>query len=143
MRKLNIWLSVLAIIIMVACTEVQLSRDLNGVGPYTEIELEPLNDSLMQQGKSLFDSKCSSCHTMEFKNSGPDISDILAYRREVWVLNFILNKEEMLRRDSLALLTRKEYEMDCGSDISSEEEAFQLLEYLRQYQIWLREFNVR
>ncbi len=132
------------ILVVASCNqEPKLSRDLKGVGPITQLELAPISDSLMNLGQDLFKAKCSECHTMEFKNSGPDISDILAYRHNEWVVNFMLNKEEMLQKDSLTLITRNQYEIDCGSDIKTKEEALQLLEYLRQYQIWLHEFNVR
>lgn len=136
--------SILILLLFVSCNQPpKLSRDLKGIGPITELELPPINDSLMKVGQQLFETKCAQCHTMEYKNTGPDISDILAYRNEEWVMNFMLNKQEMLQRDSLTILTRKTYETDCGSDIQSEQEAFQILEYLRQYQIWLHEFNVR
>ena len=78
---------------------------------------------------------------MELKNRGPDISDILAIRKPEWVINFLLNKEEMLQRDSLALITRAKYDQPCGSDIQSMNEALDILEYLRIYQIWLHEIN--
>lgn len=95
----------------------------------------------MQVGQQLFKDKCAQCHTMEYKNTGPDISDMLAVRKPEWIMNFLLNKEEMLLRDSLAILTRKKYEVDCGSIITQEHEAREMLEYLRIYQIWLHEFN--
>lgn len=127
---------------LVSCeSRPELSRDLKGVGPIKNLDLPPINDSLMNLGKQLFENKCSTCHTMEYKNTGPDISDILAYRHEEWVANFLLNTDEMLQRDSLTIMTRKKYEIDCGVRIDSKKEAFAILEYLRQYQIWLHEFN--
>jgi len=128
--------------VLISCeSKPELSRDLKGVGPITSLDLAPINDSLMNFGKQLFENKCSTCHTMEYKNTGPDISDILGYRHEEWVANFLLNKDEMLQRDSLTIMTRRKYEIDCGARIDSKEEAFAILEYLRQYQIWLHEFN--
>ncbi|MBL4592423.1 MAG: hypothetical protein JKX68_01245 [Flavobacteriales bacterium] len=78
---------------------------------------------------------------MEYKNTGPDISDILAIKKPEWVLNFLLNKDEMLLKDSLAIRTRKKYEANCGSLIATKNEALEILEYLRIYQIWSHEFN--
>lgn len=134
-------LSIFIWVLMSCESKPELSRDLMGVGPIEKLDLNPINDSLMKYGQHLFEKKCSACHTMEYKNSGPDISDILAYRHHEWVANFLLNKEEMLQRDSLTILTRKKYEIDCGARINSKQEAFAILEYLRQYQIWLHEFN--
>ncbi len=117
------------------------STDPRGIGPIKQIELATINDSLMQVGQQLFKDECSQCHTMEFKNTGPDISDILANKKPEWIMNFLLNKEEMLQKDSLALLTRNNYEVDCGATITKEHNALELLEYFRIYQIWLHEFN--
>jgi len=78
---------------------------------------------------------------MEYKNTGPDISDILAIRKPEWVMNFLLNKEEMIQKDSLANMTLEKFSSKCGADIKNEQEALKILEYLRIYQIWLHEFN--
>ncbi|MCB9360868.1 MAG: c-type cytochrome [Flavobacteriales bacterium] len=107
------------------------------------LQLTVISDSLMQRGQRLFKDKCAQCHTMEFKNSGPDISDILANRKPEWVVNFLLNKEEMLQRDSIAIRTRVKYNEDCGTKITTKNEALEILEYLRIYQLWLHEFNVK
>ncbi len=120
-----------------------LSSSINGVGPITQLDLEPINDSLVQVGQLLFKKECEQCHTMEYENDGPDISDLLAYREPAWFVNFLLNKDEMLQRDSLARLTRKEYNSDCGAINMKKAEAIEILEYFRIYQIWLHEFNVK
>ena len=135
---------ILGILLIFICSqkEIKISTNPKGVGLIQNLELQPINDSLMQIGQALFKSKCSKCHTMEYKNSGPDISDLLARRKPEWVMNFLLNKDEMLQRDSLALLTLKKYEVACSSTIKQKNEALEILEYLRIYQIWLHEFNV-
>lgn len=120
---------------------IKLSQNKKGIGPITDLDLPTISDSLMKLGQELFNKQCSQCHTMEYKNTGPDISDILAIRKPEWVMNFLLNKEEMLQRDSLATITLNKYDEICGADIKSEQEALKILEYLRIYQIWLHEFN--
>jgi len=120
--------------------KLTISKDPKGIGPIKQLDLTTINDSVMKVGLQLFNNECSNCHTMEYKNTGPDISDILAIRKPEWVVNFLLNKEEMLLRDSLAIKTRILYEQDCGASINEEQKALNLLEYLRIYQIWLHEF---
>jgi cytochrome c len=134
-------LSFIMIGALTSCNRVEISGDRRGIGPVTELQLEPINDSLMKLGTIVFKEGCSDCHTMELKNTGPDISDILAVRKPEWVVNFLLNKDEMLERDSLALITLANYEQPCGSNLESMEEALHILEYLRIYQIWLHEIN--
>ena len=123
------------------CSRTTISGDRRGIGPIDSLELKQISDSLVKRGQLVFRERCSDCHTMELKNRGPDISDILAIRKPEWVINFLLNKEEMLQRDSLALITRAKYDQPCGSDIQSMNEALDILEYLRIYQIWLHEIN--
>lgn len=115
----------------------------NGIGPIEKLELNPINDSLMKHGKAIFDLKCSKCHTMEYKNTGTDISDILWTRKPEWVLNFMLNKDEMLIKDSFAIKTQLQHQTSCNLTIEDKEEALAILEYLRMYQIWLHEFNAK
>jgi len=118
-----------------------LSKDTKGIGPIDQLTLPIISDSIMKLGLQLFTDECSQCHTMEYKNTGPDISDILAIRKPEWVMNFLLNKEEMLIKDSLANMTLEKYKDKCGAEITKENDAFKILEYLRMYQIWLHEFN--
>lgn len=118
-----------------------LSKDPRGIGPIKDLELPIISDSIMKLGLQLFTDNCSQCHTMEYKNTGPDISDILAIRKPEWVMNFLLNKEEMLQRDSLANITLEKYDTYCAAEIKTEQEALKIHEYLRIYQIWLHEFN--
>jgi hypothetical protein len=141
--KLKNILLFIVIITFFGCTDTSVSNNPYGVGPISKLELTTISDSLMQRGQKLFKDECSQCHTMEFKNSGPDISDILAIRKPEWLVNFLLNKEEMLQRDSLAIGTRLKYEENCGAKIEDKNKALEILEYLRIYQIWLHEFNVK
>lgn len=118
-------------------------QSIKGIGPIDTLILEPINDSIMKIGMNTFTSKCTSCHTMEYKNSGPDLSNILARRQPEWVMNYLLNQKEMLEKDSISIKTNQKFEGNCNLTITSQEEAFALLEYFRIYQIWLHEFNAK
>lgn len=136
---------ILIIVLSFSCnnTENKTPSSPYGIGPIKKLELPTISDSLVKEGMTIFKNKCAKCHTMEYKNTGPDISDILAYRKPEWVMNFLLNNKEMLLKDSLAINTRKKYNTNCNAEITIEKEAFALLEYLRIYQIWLHEFNTK
>ncbi len=121
----------------------KIEQSIYGIGPIKQLKLEPINDSIMQFGIKTFNTKCSSCHTMEYKNSGPDLSDLLARRQPEWVLNYLLNQQEMLKMDSIAIKTNNKYETNCKLDSINEVEAYGILEYFRMYQIWLHEFNAK
>jgi hypothetical protein len=144
MKTQVLLISLLTLFFFTGCnTKKPISKDPNGVGPIISLKLEPIKDSMMKVGMESFKDRCSQCHTMEYKNDGPDISDILAIRKPEWIVNFLINKDEMLLRDALAIKTRLKYERDCGAELTNQTEALELLEYLRIYQIWLHEFNVR
>lgn len=133
-------------LVLYSCNNTETPKILfhpEGIGPIEKLELNPINDSLMKHGKAIFDQKCNKCHTMEYKNTGPDISDILWAKKPEWVMNFLLNKDEMLLKDSFAIKTQLEYQTKCNLTVENKEEALAILEYLRMYQIWLHEFNAK
>lgn len=113
-----------------------------GIGPYEKLTLDPINDSIMKIGMETFKQKCSSCHTMEYKNSGPDLSDVLSRRQPEWIMNYFMNYEEMLQKDSIVIKTNQKYDENCSFELH-QQEAFAILEYFRIYQIWLHEFNAK
>lgn len=117
-------------------------QSIYGIGPIEKLELSTINDSIMKVGMETFNSKCASCHTMEYKNIGPDVSDILSRRQPEWIMNYLLNHKEMLMKDSIAIKTNQKYDKNCIIKLS-EEEAYTILEYFRIYQIWLHEFNAK
>jgi hypothetical protein len=120
-----------------------IEQSIYGYGPIKKLNLDPINDSVMKFGLKTFNSKCTSCHTMEYKNSGPDLSDILSRRQPEWVMNYLLNHQEMLAKDSIAIKTNIKFENDCNLNSINQDEAYAILEYFRIYQIWLHEFNTK
>ena len=113
-----------------------------GIGPYEKLTLDPINDSIMKIGMETFKQKCSSCHTMEYKNSGPDLSDVLSRRQPEWIMNYFMNYDVMLQKDSITIKTNQKYDENCSFELH-QQEAFAILEYFRIYQIWLHEFNAK
>lgn len=103
-----------------------------GIGPIREIRLSPLDTALVRQGKELFDQICIACHKPNEKHVGPAPSGILERRTPEWVLNMIMNPEEMIKKDPIAKALFIEYNgAPMVNQNVSEEEAKSLLEYFR------------
>ncbi|HEY9082498.1 MAG TPA: c-type cytochrome [Vicingaceae bacterium] len=120
----------------------EIPQSIYGIGQFKKLELAPINDSIMKIGMETFKQKCSSCHTMEYKNSGPDLSDILSRRQPEWIMNYLMNYQEMSQKDSITIKINQKYDQNCIVKLS-EKEAYTILEYFRIYQIWLHEFNAK
>ncbi len=73
-----------------------------------------------------------ACHKPDKKFIGPAPKGILAKRSPEWVMNMILNPEEMVQKDPIAKALLVEYN---GSPMANqgltEAEARQVLEYFR------------
>lgn len=143
MRKFYYLLFVSIVLISCNSENKSVEQSIYGVGSIEKMNLEPINDSIMKYGLKIFNSKCTSCHTMEYKNSGPDLSDILSRRQPEWVMNYLLNHQEMLAKDSIAIKTNIKFENNCKLESINQTEAYAILEYFRIYQIWLHEFNTK
>ena len=78
--------------------------DLNnkGLGPIKSITLGAIDQTMADNGKKLFKTKCSSCHRTNRKFIGPNPTGILERRSPEWVMNMIMNPEEMVQKDPIA-----------------------------------------
>ncbi len=75
-----------------------------GIGPYTKIELtHPLDEKMVAEGKNVYEVKCASCHKLtDEKLVGPGWKGVTDRRTPEWIMNFIVNVEEMLEKDTAA-----------------------------------------
>ncbi len=104
-----------------------------GIGPISELKLpEDINQNLAKNGEAIFKKMCTACHRPDKKFIGPAPKGILKTRTPEWIMNMILNPEEMLRKDPLAkeLLAEFNYAPMIKQDIS-ESDARAILEYYR------------
>lgn len=102
-----------------------------GIGPITHVDLAEIDESLAQQGQELFESKCLACHKMGKRFVGPDLTGVLDRRSPEWVMNMILNPEEMVKEDPLAKELLAEYMSPMANQSLTQEEARAILEYFR------------
>lgn len=104
-----------------------------GVGPITSLTLPAeIDQTMVAKGKDIFDKMCTACHRLGKKFIGPPPNGIFERRAPEWVMNMILNPDEMVQKDPLAKALLMEFN---GSPMAnqnlSEEEARAVLEYFR------------
>ena len=108
-------------------------KDYQGVGPIKPFALPgTIDQDMAAKGQEVFESLCTTCHKADKKYIGPAPKGIFDRRNPAWVMNMILNPEEMVQKDPLAKLLLMEYN---GSPMAnqnlSEEDARAVLEYFR------------
>ena len=103
-----------------------------GIGPVTEIDLGDLDQAHADQGKAVFEKMCTACHKWEKKFVGPALTGVTERRSPEWIMNMILNPEEMIAKDPIAkkLLIENNMAMMANQNLK-EEEARAILEYFR------------
>jgi mono/diheme cytochrome c family protein len=103
----------------------------NGIGPVESIVLGAINQSLADQGAELYIAKCTSCHKPFVKYVGPAPLGILNRRSPEWIMNMILNPQEMVQKDPVAQELLKRYLAPMANQNLTEDEARKILEYFR------------
>lgn len=110
-----------------------IDLDNKGIGPIKSVEIGATIDKAMaDKGKILFKNKCSSCHRTNRKFIGPNPTGILDRRSPEWVMNMIMNPEEMVKNDPIArALLIKFNGSPMANQNLTKEETRQVLEYFR------------
>ncbi len=120
-----------------AKTEVAKTKEYdltnNGVGPVKSLELpETIDQAMVATGEELFRTKCTACHKPTKKFIGPAPVGIFTRRSPAWIMNMILNPDEMVKQDPDAKQLLIE---NNGSPMANqslkETEARAILEYFR------------
>ena len=103
-----------------------------GIGPVTSLTLNDVDDAMAAKGKEVYDQMCLACHRIGKKFIGPAPNNILERRTPEWVMNMILNPDQMVKEDPLAKDLLMEFN---GSPMANqgltEEQARAVLEYFR------------
>ncbi|MCB1178856.1 MAG: cytochrome c [Leptospiraceae bacterium] len=103
-----------------------------GIGPIQSVTLGELDPQKAKKGKEIFDIKCASCHKMEEKYVGPALKGVTSRRTPEWILNMILNPEEMVEKDPVANELLQTYMAKMVGQGLTEDEAKNVLEYFRE-----------
>ena len=115
-----------------AVDEEIVDLDNKGIGPITAVTLGDIDQVKVDEGKQIFDSYCVACHKAEEDFIGPAPKGILKKRSPEWVMNMILNPQEMTAKDPIAkkLLEEANGVPMIGQGLT-EEQARSVLEYFR------------
>jgi cytochrome c5 len=107
----------------------------HGIGPITErIEIpNEIDQSLVDQGRTVYEMKCEACHNMESRMVGPAMGNITEQRSAEFIMNFILNPSGMIRDHPIGQELLEEYRTPMPYQNVDEAEARAILEYLRYY----------
>ncbi|NOT08991.1 MAG: c-type cytochrome [Gemmatimonadales bacterium] len=104
----------------------------HGIGPVKEaITLGPVDPAMAGRGKATFEGKCSACHKLDTTYVGPALGEVTGRRTPAFVMNMILNPQEMVERHPVAkqmLAERMTFMANQGLTVT---EAREVVEYLR------------
>lgn len=104
-----------------------------GIGPVSSLELPAnIDNALAEKGKTIFTKMCTACHRPNKKFIGPAAKGVITRRTPEWIMNMILNPDEMIRKEPLAkeLLAEFEYAPMIKQNMTFEETRA-ILEYYR------------
>ena len=102
-----------------------------GVGPIKSITLGEIDEKLVEKGKELYKTNCTACHKIGKRSIGPALKGVTERRSPEWVMNMILNPEEMVEKDPVAKALLAEYIAPMANQSLKEEEARAILEFFR------------
>lgn len=103
-----------------------------GIGPITKAELGPIDTNKAKAGKEIFDTKCIACHKLNERLVGPPLAGTTKRRSPEWIMNLLLNTNEMVEKDPIVQEMVTIYFTKMTSQDLTEVQAWNLLDYLRQ-----------
>lgn len=107
----------------------------NGIGPIKSLTLgESIDAAMAEQGEEVFKSKCAACHKMEERYVGPPLGTVLSNRTPAFVMNMILNPDEMVKKHPEVQAMLAQFMTPMPNQNLTEEEARAVLEFLRANQ---------
>lgn len=102
-----------------------------GIGPITSITLGEIDEALVEKGKEVYKANCTACHKIGKRFVGPALGGVTERRTPEWIMNIIINPEEMAKKDPTAKALLAEYMAPMANQNITEEEARAILEFLR------------
>jgi cytochrome c551/c552 len=111
--------------------ENEPTLDNKGIGPIKNVTLGAIDEAMAAKGKELFKANCTACHKFKKKYIGPALKGVTKLRSPEWIMNMVLNTEEMLAKDPVAKGLIAKYNAPMARQSLTEEEVRSILEYFR------------
>jgi putative heme-binding domain-containing protein len=86
---------------------------------------------MAEQGEKVFQQKCGACHKMGEKYVGPALGEVTRRRTPAYIMNMILNPQEMVERHPVAKQLLAEHMTFMPNQGLTRDEARQVVDYLR------------
>jgi len=102
-----------------------------GIGPITSLTLGEIDQTMADEGKEIFKTKCAACHKISKRVVGPALVGVTTRRSPEWIMNMILNPEGMVAENEAAKKLLAEYLAPMANQNLTENEARLILEYFR------------
>lgn len=106
-------------------------KNQKGLGPIKNIELGEIDPVIVKKGEEIYTMKCTACHAPDKEKLGPAPTGIMGRRSPEWIMNMILNPEEMAMKDPIGRGMLMKYNTVMADQGLTEEEARAVLEYFR------------
>lgn len=104
-----------------------------GEGKFSNVEVGPLNVTMADAGKKVYDVKCSSCHKLtNEKLVGPGWSGITQKQTPEWIMNFITNPDAMIDKDPELQAQLEICLVRMPNQNLNDEDARSVLEFMRK-----------
>jgi len=100
-----------------------------GIGPVDHVDIASLDATKAAAGAEVFKAKCSACHKIEERYIGPALAGVTERRKPEWILNMIMNPEEMVKEDPTAKALFVEYLAPMTNQNVPREDAEAILAY--------------
>lgn len=112
---------------------LRIDLENKGVGPITSVQLgSEIDQAMVAHGADVYNKMCTACHRPDKKFIGPAQKGIMERRSPEWIMNMILNPENMIQNDPLAKDLLAEFNgAPMANQNLTQEEARAVLEYFR------------
>ncbi len=119
------------VIVSVYLTGCSSNDEELGIGPVKEVKLGSIDQNLVNKGKTTFETKCASCHKFDTRLVGPPLQGVTQRRKPEWIMNMILNPQQMTQENPTAKELFATYLVQMTFQDVSQDDARAILEYFR------------